>query len=470
MSHDHLSRLLSRSFNRRDVAKLAAGAAVVLPVAGALLRPDEADAGRVKPGPNRPTPTPTKPPTMTPTKTPTSAPTATPTKTPTPNPSTPTPTATNTPTPPPTGSNGLNVKIYGAKGDGNTNDALAIQKAINDAATRSNPAVYFPVGRYRLDDTLKITTAMRLTGEDMGGVELFAPSGMHIIDIRDTANVTVEYLTVRGNYPNATSGYALRVNNTSSLTVHDCAFVKTPDVAVSLGNVRQARIANCLFDSSGTSSVRLQDPGSGNSNADITIENNTFKNANVTIKRGHAAIQSQGGACQHTRITVRNNYVESRYVGIGLDAIDYSTVTGNRVVGNGAWGEGIAFTGSNNRIASNVVNYNYAAGVLQWGVNYRSNDNNVIENNTCWDNSQGVAIVCGEPGTLLRNLTVRGNRCYSQTASHPQKWGVQSYKYNGNADFQWINVSITNNDLRGNTEGGIYLTPPSTASMSGNQA
>ncbi|MCM8534765.1 MAG: glycoside hydrolase family 55 protein [Lentisphaeraceae bacterium] len=53
---------------------------------------------------------------------------------------------------PPTDSGVVNVKDYGAKGDGVTDDTMAIRKAINEninkSRYRSNPFIYFPEGTY----------------------------------------------------------------------------------------------------------------------------------------------------------------------------------------------------------------------------------------------------------------------------------------------------------------------------------
>ncbi len=98
---------------------------------------------------------------------------------------------------------------------------------------------------------------------------------------------------------------------------------------------------------------------------------------------------------------------------------------------------------------------------------YRGNADNLIEHNTCWDNGQGIAIVCGEAGTVIENVTIAENRCYSESADHPQNFGIQSY-INGTVDFVWINVAIVNNDLRGNAVGAISLVPPAEARIEGN--
>jgi hypothetical protein len=51
--------------------------------------------------------------------------------------------------------NVLNVKDYGAKGDGATDDTAAIQAAINNSANNLGK-VYFPIGNYKITQTLNI--------------------------------------------------------------------------------------------------------------------------------------------------------------------------------------------------------------------------------------------------------------------------------------------------------------------------
>ena len=49
----------------------------------------------------------------------------------------------------------INVREYGAAGDGERDDAPAIQKAI-DTAAQTGGTVFFPVGRYRVCKTLTV--------------------------------------------------------------------------------------------------------------------------------------------------------------------------------------------------------------------------------------------------------------------------------------------------------------------------
>ncbi|MEK7637980.1 MAG: glycosyl hydrolase family 28-related protein, partial [Patescibacteria group bacterium] len=58
------------------------------------------------------------------------------------------------------------VRAYGAKGDGATDDTSAIQAAINSQTTGGE--VYFPVGTYKITSTLNLRKSTRLIGQGMG--------------------------------------------------------------------------------------------------------------------------------------------------------------------------------------------------------------------------------------------------------------------------------------------------------------
>jgi hypothetical protein len=62
----------------------------------------------------------------------------------------------------------INVRDYGAVGDGATNDLAAIQAAI-DAGAAANKVVYFPAGNYLVTGPLVLTHNSALSGENLGG-------------------------------------------------------------------------------------------------------------------------------------------------------------------------------------------------------------------------------------------------------------------------------------------------------------
>jgi hypothetical protein len=109
--------------------------------------------------------------------------------------------------------NVINVQDYGATGDGSTDDAAAIQAAINSAL---NPAVVFlPAGRYRIQSrlTLKSGIVLRGAGYKLTHLECFNSGGC--INLAGSAT---------GNFVNIQSGLAkgstqITVSDTASFTV-----------------------------------------------------------------------------------------------------------------------------------------------------------------------------------------------------------------------------------------------------------
>lgn len=62
----------------------------------------------------------------------------------------------------------INVKDYGAVGDGTTDDAAAIQSAVT-ASYAAKAEVFFPAGTYRIDTSIKLPRAIRMRGVNAVG-------------------------------------------------------------------------------------------------------------------------------------------------------------------------------------------------------------------------------------------------------------------------------------------------------------
>lgn len=99
----------------------------------------------------------------------------------------------------------LNVKNFGAKGDGNTSDTEAIQKAL-DAAGEINGTVWFPSGVYRCHDlkvppyvTLLADSAWIFRCEKRGAVlELDSTEASCLLDITGSYGVRIRGLMLNG--------------------------------------------------------------------------------------------------------------------------------------------------------------------------------------------------------------------------------------------------------------------------------
>lgn len=73
----------------------------------------------------------------------------------------------------------VNVKDFGAKGDGVTDDTTSIQAAIDFASSRGGDIVYFPAGTYIQNDSLVIRNGVRLVGAGDWITTIKKASGMN---------------------------------------------------------------------------------------------------------------------------------------------------------------------------------------------------------------------------------------------------------------------------------------------------
>lgn len=95
-------------------------------------------------------------------------PTPTPTPTPAPNPTAPTPTPAATSAP---GTVVENVRDFGARGDGSTNDTRAFAAAVAAVKTAGGGSVFVPVGKY-LVSQIRLSSGVTLEGESRTGTTI----------------------------------------------------------------------------------------------------------------------------------------------------------------------------------------------------------------------------------------------------------------------------------------------------------
>lgn len=109
----------------------------------------------------------------------------------------------------------VNVKDYGAKGDGVTNDLAAVQALINSVASTNGGAVFFPRGNYLITG-LKVPCNVVLVGAGAGATFLSYAGESGLIGVE---------FTYRATSYNLAGAYGLTFYNTGSFGL---AAVKTP--------------------------------------------------------------------------------------------------------------------------------------------------------------------------------------------------------------------------------------------------
>ena len=257
----------------------------------------------------------------------------------------------------------INVRDYGATGNGTTDDTAAIQSAITAAS--SGGVVYFPSGTFKVVGTVSVAKPLTLTGP---GVLYKSSTGSALLDV-SSSDVTLRGLTLQNI---GTSGTAV----------------------------------------DGTYAVYVHGPTYSSPLSDIVIENCRI------IDWAHSGIW----AVNVTRMLVRGNRIRNlMYAGVMLLSATDSSVTHNRVsdlvqktpVVNTY---GIAVSDVENTDAGRsrnvIIANNIVKNVTQWeGIDTHGGVGILVIGNTvvgCYD---GIAMVSGnaERITAPRNVVVTGN-------------------------------------------------------------
>lgn len=184
----------------------------------------------------------------------------------------------------------FNVKQYGAKGDGTTDDTTAIQGAIN-AAQGTNGVVFFPAGTYLHRTELLVTAPIRLTG-DGATILSTACAGINFQNVyisaasstSTTVGLEIDHLTF-----DVTGGHVFYNTNFNKFSFHDLRLVqRSSNFAVWYSNNASANqltgllynIVSRVYGATRTTPAWYVLSSIGGGMAFITVMNCLFQNAN----------------------------------------------------------------------------------------------------------------------------------------------------------------------------------------------
>jgi len=235
----------------------------------------------------------------------------------------------------------INVKDYGAVGDGVTNDTAAIQAAFNAANTAKGATVFFPVGDYLITSTLTLPRSATITGATRRGV---------------------------GNPPSAIAGSGIYANFAGPAMKAEEANVTSYDLTISNLNIRGNKSTYPVGD--GLSFIKI---------ADITLDSlvvSNFGSSNIALSNGYGAtIQNVYSALPGG--TGANFYIDQEKVTLlncqadgGTYSVQGTTLSQDMLISNGCFFEGAAVagilvSGSRTRITNTIVNQSFGgAGII----------------------------------------------------------------------------------------------------------
>ncbi len=271
----------------------------------------------------------------------------------------------------------LDVKNYGALGDGNTNDTVAVAAAIR--AAEAGGTVLFPKGTYMVDPMTITTAAVTLRGLGAGVsiIKNRGTTGQHLLWVKAN-NVTICDLTIDGqrSAQSANTGTTVIAGDAtgySNFTIRNCEVKGHGFNCIATWNINGARIHDnyvwdnwdgCIDILEGSRNVsvvgnRIVSTGRYGVTCDtIDIETGGYVR-NVTVQ-GNTIVMDAGSevlwgivllTCE--RVTVTGNTIDcstgTPFGGIRLvNGTTRVTIVGNSVIGSsGCTDDGISIDATN---------------------------------------------------------------------------------------------------------------------------
>jgi|GEM_PF-6115246 len=405
-----------------------------------------------------------------------------------------------------------NVKSFGAKGNGATDDATPIREAIKAVAEAGGGTVFFPAGNYRIASNVALKPKVEIRGAAREATLIKADIGVTVAPFTATEieDTVVRDLAIDGDA-------VVFVGNTFGISWTRCKRVRLTNVRIKntyhIGaystECTDYSIDNCLLDECGKTSATpncihvlkgtrakvafntVIDWGNGGNGRAVYVSEspetqiigNSFANPGGVNHSHMISVDAASDRCVITDNLLEN----SGYPGEGRKCVGISVINsddpliGNNRIREPTQDKGslecIQVDGTSKRatITGNHCEYGDDNGITAWGAGEHVVSGNLIEfaahhgisvnSNNCTVsgnlvknsgqhpeiiNPSGIGILSGVTGTV-----VTGNRCFDDQATKTQLWGVIEIS---TADKN----TILGNDLTGNKEGPVSYVGANT--------
>ncbi len=243
----------------------------------------------------------------------------------------------------------INVRDYGAVGDGTTDDTAALQAAHTYAASASNssvygnsqvwlghePVVYYPMGLYKITSAISIagtqvivgcgggTSSMSKISQGVDGINIF-----RLVAGTDgnTNSTCIENMTFKsGSASSAANAAQISVaaglTGTNSIYIRNCWFQNPETYAIDIQQGDDIQITGCTFDVCAYNAIRL---AQGNTVTNCRIVGNDFFQVTLSCILTYTV----------NNLVVSNNTIEACGSGITSYFLNTVSTLGVTVTGN----------------------------------------------------------------------------------------------------------------------------------------
>ena len=242
----------------------------------------------------------------------------------------------------------LNVRDFGAKGDGIVDDTAAIQTAIN-----SGNEIYIPYGTYLITSNLQLKSNIIISGD---GILKANADGLYVFTSGTVGiqNVQIVGITIDGGgqvggvvTTGKKAATGIYLTNASSIiidkvNIKNCGIINSADPQIDSGfggfgiyawcysgKIENIKITNCTFEKMAGGGINSGDGiviGGYNSDLDIIPEDILISNCTInTVGRNGISLAGDSGTSLSRNIRVVNTYVSYTQLA-GIDVEDGSDI------------------------------------------------------------------------------------------------------------------------------------------------
>ena len=302
-----------------------------------------------------------------------------------------------------------NVKYYGAKGDGVTDDTTAIQTAI-DTIAASSGFVFFPSGTYIVTSGITLESNLCVQGQCKEDT-IIKYTGLNNDDVMSALSKTgicIKDLSFEGGYlaGTRTTSHILEFSTCTDICVRNCKFTESPrETIIFRDSCVHCGVFDCHFNT--------MYGGSGHIYFLTTCTHmSAVRNYFITSMGGCIWASN---ACEYLYIE-QNRCDESEFelIGIRWDC-NYGRVVGNVATQTGD--NGISVTGSGFTVSENVCYNNNFAGIAIYGNQNSVTGNILFDNGTVGGNLYAGMLLAAQFGGLASYNSVADNIIFRREGS-----------------------------------------------------